>query len=50
MYLQTAFEVEAVRFDVHNRVRRAYAELAIATRLSKLIQSPGKYVFKSFLI
>jgi outer membrane protein TolC len=35
-YLQTAFEVEAVRFDVHNRVRRAYAELMMANAYAKL--------------
>jgi cobalt-zinc-cadmium efflux system outer membrane protein len=35
-YLQTALEVEAVRFDVHNRVRRAYAELAMADAFYKL--------------
>jgi len=29
-YLQTAFQVESVRFDVHNRARRAYAELVAA--------------------
>ena len=38
-YLQTAFEVEAVRFNVHNRIRRAYAELSIATAYNNLIHS-----------
>jgi outer membrane protein, heavy metal efflux system len=41
-YMQTALEIEAVRFDVHNRVRRAYAELAMASaflRLSQLQQA-----------
>jgi len=45
-YLQTAFEVEAVRFDVHNRVRRAYAELSIATAYFKLINSQEHTFFK----
>jgi len=38
-YAQTAFEVESVRFDVHNRVRRAYAELAAAHAYADVIES-----------
>jgi cobalt-zinc-cadmium efflux system outer membrane protein len=45
-YLQTAFEVEAVRFDVHNRVRKAYAELSIASAYFKLINSQKHTFFK----
>jgi cobalt-zinc-cadmium efflux system outer membrane protein len=35
-YLQQAFQVQAVRFDVHNRMRRVYAELAAATAYARL--------------
>lgn len=38
-YLQAAFQVEAVRFDVHNRVRRAYAELAAAHAYADVIEA-----------
>jgi outer membrane protein TolC len=38
-YLQTAFQVEAVRFDVHNRVRRAYAELAAAHAYADVLEA-----------
>jgi len=38
-YLQTAFQIEATRFDVHNRVRRAYAEQAAAAAYEDLIES-----------
>jgi cobalt-zinc-cadmium efflux system outer membrane protein len=38
-YLQTAFQVEAVRFDIHNRVRRAYAELAAAHAYADVIEA-----------
>jgi cobalt-zinc-cadmium efflux system outer membrane protein len=38
-YLQQAFQVEAVRFDVHNRIRRAYAELVAATAYARLIDT-----------
>jgi outer membrane protein, heavy metal efflux system len=38
-YLQSAFQVEAVRFDVHNRVRRAYAELAAAQAYADVIEA-----------
>ena len=49
-YLQTAFEVEAVRFDVHNRVRRAYAELVMATAYAKLTQNQENVFQKLFNI
>jgi outer membrane protein TolC len=38
-YFQTALQIEAVRFDVHNRVRRGYAELAAAEAYADLIES-----------
>ncbi|HEY9676671.1 MAG TPA: TolC family protein [Drouetiella sp.] len=38
-YLQTALQLEAVRFDVHNRVRRAYAALAASTSYYKLLRT-----------
>lgn len=38
-YLQTAFQIEAVRFDVHNRVRRAYAELVAAHAYADLVDT-----------
>jgi cobalt-zinc-cadmium efflux system outer membrane protein len=38
-YLQTALQVEAARFDIHNRVRRAYATLAASTSFERLIKS-----------
>jgi len=38
-YLQKAFQVEAVRFDIHNRTRRAYAELAAAHAYSDVIEA-----------
>jgi cobalt-zinc-cadmium efflux system outer membrane protein len=38
-YIQQIFQLEAVRFDVHNRVRRAYAELAAATAYAELIEA-----------
>jgi len=38
-YLQTAFQLEAVRFDVHNRLRRAYAELAAAHAYADLTEA-----------
>ena len=38
-YLEIALQIEAVRFDVHNRVRRAYAELAAAAAYAALIES-----------
>lgn len=44
--LQTAFEVEAVRFDVHNRVRRTYAELVMATAFARLTESQGNIMQK----
>ena len=37
-YIQSIFQLEAVRFSVHNRVRRAYAELAAATAYAELIE------------
>lgn len=38
-YLQTALQVEATRFDVHNRVRRAYASLAASTSFERLVRT-----------
>jgi len=38
-YLQQAFHVEAVRFDVHNRVRRAYAEQVAAAAYESLTET-----------
>jgi outer membrane protein, heavy metal efflux system len=38
-YLQTAIDIEAARFSVHNRVRRAYAELAAAAAYAELIET-----------
>ncbi|HEY9679372.1 MAG TPA: TolC family protein [Drouetiella sp.] len=37
--VQQAFQLEAVRFNVHNRVRRAYTELAAAAAYAELIDS-----------
>jgi cobalt-zinc-cadmium efflux system outer membrane protein len=37
-YLQNVFHIEAVRFDVHNRVFRAYVELAAAIAYAQLIE------------
>ncbi len=37
-YLQNVFHVEAVRFDVHNRVFRSYVELAAANAYAQLIE------------
>jgi cobalt-zinc-cadmium efflux system outer membrane protein len=44
--LQTALQVEAVRFDVHNRIRRAYAELAAASAYAELIEEQRETAFK----
>lgn len=41
-YMQILFQVEAVRFNVHNRIRRAYTELAIAHAYAKLIDKQTK--------
>ena len=49
-YLQTAFEVEAVRFAVHNRVRRAYAELMMASAYARLTQVQEDVFQKLFSI
>jgi cobalt-zinc-cadmium efflux system outer membrane protein len=38
-YLEAAFNLEAVRFDVHNRVRRAYTELAAAAAYAELVEA-----------
>jgi cobalt-zinc-cadmium efflux system outer membrane protein len=38
-YIQQALQIQALRFDVHNRVRRAYAELAAAEAYEDLIES-----------
>ncbi len=35
----TELQFEALRFDVHNRVRRAYAELAAAEAYEALIEA-----------
>ena len=45
-YLQAALQVEAVRFDVHNRVRRAYAELAAAHAYADLIETQSAVAIK----
>ncbi|PWT94457.1 MAG: hypothetical protein C5B53_13125 [Candidatus Melainabacteria bacterium] len=49
-YLQKAFEVEAVRFAVHNRVRRAYAELLMASAYARLTQVQEEVFQKLFSI
>jgi outer membrane protein TolC len=41
-YLQTAFQIEATRFDVHNRTRRAYVELAAAAAYAELVEDQRK--------
>jgi cobalt-zinc-cadmium efflux system outer membrane protein len=38
-YALTELQLDALRFDVHNRVRRAYAELAAAEAYEALIES-----------
>jgi cobalt-zinc-cadmium efflux system outer membrane protein len=45
-YIQQIFQLEAVRFDVHNRVRRAYAELAAATAYAELIETQREIATK----
>lgn len=45
-YLQAALQLEAVRFDVHNRVRRAYAELAAAHAYADLIETQSTVALK----
>jgi outer membrane protein, heavy metal efflux system len=45
-YLQTAMQIEALRFDVHNRVRRAYAEQAAAAAYADLIESQRSVALK----
>ena len=37
-YMQILFQVEAVRFNIHNRVRRAYTELTVASAYARLIK------------
>lgn len=37
-YLQMALQLEATRFDIHNRVRRAYANLAASTSFERLVR------------
>ncbi len=49
-YLQTALQVEATRFDIHNRVRRAYATLAASTSFERLINSQQEIAVKLFEI
>ncbi len=39
-------QLEALRFDVHNRVRRAYAELAAAEAYQALVESQRDVAFK----
>jgi cobalt-zinc-cadmium efflux system outer membrane protein len=38
-YIQTFLQIAAVRFNIHNRVRRAYTELAIANSYNELLKS-----------
>lgn len=38
-FLQTAFQIEATRFSVHNRVRRAYSEMVAATAYADLVET-----------
>jgi outer membrane protein, heavy metal efflux system len=38
-FLQTALQVEATRFEIHNRVRRAYATLAASTSWARLVNA-----------
>lgn len=45
-YLQVAFQVEAVRFDIHNRVRRAYVDLAAAHAYANAIELQVKNSIK----
>jgi len=45
-YLQKALQVEATRFDVHNKVRRAYAELAAAHAYADVIESQRDIAMK----
>ena len=45
-YIQQILQLEAVRFDVHNRVRRAYAELAAATAYAELIETQREIATK----
>ncbi len=49
-YLQTAFQVQAMRFDVHNRVRRAYAELAAAFANAELVDAQREIAQRLFEI
>ncbi len=48
-YWQSAFRLEAVRFDVHNRVRRSYAELVAATAYADLIETQRE-IAKNLLV
>lgn len=41
-YFQTALQLEATRFDIHNRVRRAYANLAASTSFERLVRFQRK--------
>jgi len=49
-YLQNALQIEAVRFDVHNRSRRAYAELTAAAAYADLIESQRSVALKLYEI
>jgi cobalt-zinc-cadmium efflux system outer membrane protein len=48
--VQNALQIEAARFSVHNRVRRAYAELAAARAYADLIESQRGVALKLFEI
>jgi outer membrane protein, heavy metal efflux system len=41
-YLENALQIEAVRFAIHNRVRRAYAQLAADFAYASLIETQQK--------
>jgi outer membrane protein, heavy metal efflux system len=45
-YLVTELQLAALRFDVHNRVRRAYAELAAAEAYATLIEDQRELASK----
>ncbi len=45
-YRQIFFQIESVRFNIHNRVRRSYTELAVASAYAKLIRAQGNIAQK----
>ena len=49
-YLQTALQVEVVRFDVHNRTRRSYAQLAASHAYADLIDAQKEIAKKLLAI